>query len=50
VRVDGNRRFGLAGVLALRGMSAYRLTLSSDEVHGYFVEIEHAALADAGGG
>ncbi len=54
--VDGNKRLGLAGLIAFLGVNGYRLTWTNDEAHDLIVNIaagkvtevvELAAILDA---
>lgn len=42
--VDGNKRLGLASVLALYGMNGYRLTFTNDDAHDLVVAIAAGEL------
>jgi len=44
--VDGNKRLGLAGLIAFLGVNGYRLQCSNDEAHDLIVIIASGGLAD----
>jgi death on curing protein len=46
--VDGNKRLGLAGLIAFLGVNGYRLTWSNDEAYGFIVEVVDGTLVEVG--
>jgi death on curing protein len=46
--VDGNKRLGLAGLIAFLGVNGYRLTWSNDEAYGFIVDIADGTLVEVG--
>jgi death-on-curing protein len=46
--VDGNKRLGLAAVLAFYGLNGYRLTMTNDEAYEFVVAIAAGELDDLG--
>ncbi len=44
--VDGNKRLGLAGLIAFLGVNGYRLRLTNDEAHDLIVSIAAGELDD----
>ncbi len=44
--VDGNKRLGLAGLIAFLGVNGYRLTWNNDEAHDLIVSIAAGDIAD----
>lgn len=44
--VDGNKRLGLAGLIAFLGVNGYRLQLTNDEAHDLIVSIAAGKVAD----
>ncbi|MGI9015900.1 MAG: type II toxin-antitoxin system death-on-curing family toxin [Euzebya sp.] len=44
--VDGNKRLGLAAVIAFYGMNGYRLTLTNDEAHDLVMAVARGDLDD----
>lgn len=44
--VDGNKRLGLAGLIAFLGVNGYRLTWTNDEAHDLIVSIAAGELED----
>jgi death on curing protein len=46
--VDGNKRLGLAAVIAFYGMNGHRLTLTNDEAHDLVMAVAGGDLDDIG--
>jgi death on curing protein len=46
--VDGNKRLGLAGLIAFLGVNGYRLTWSNDEAYGFIVDVADGTLVEVG--
>lgn len=44
--VDGNKRLGLAGLIAFLGVNGYRLTWTNDDAHDLIVRIAAGELTD----
>jgi death on curing protein len=44
--VDGNKRLGLAGIIAFHGMNGFRLTFTNDEAHDLVVAVAAGDLDD----
>lgn len=44
--VDGNKRLGLAGVLAFLGLNGYRLTLSNDDAYTLVMAVASGELGE----
>jgi death on curing protein len=44
--VDGNKRLGLAAVIAFYGMNGYRLTLTNDEAYDLIMAVASGDLDD----
>lgn len=44
--VDGNKRLGLAALIAFLGINGRRLTLSNDEAHDLIIEVASGALRE----
>jgi death-on-curing protein len=44
--VDGNKRLGLAAVLAFYGLNGYRLTMTNDEAYEFIMAIAAGELDD----
>lgn len=44
--VDGNKRLGLAAVIAFLGLNGWRLTLSNDEAYDLVIAVATGALSD----
>jgi death on curing protein len=44
--VDGNKRLGLASVIALYGMNGFRLTLSNDEAYDLVIAVAAGEIDD----
>lgn len=44
--VDGNKRLGLAAVIALYGMNGYRLTISNDEAYDLVMAVAAGEMRD----
>lgn len=44
--LDGNKRLGLAGLIAFLGVNGRRLTWSNDEAYDFIVEIADGSLVD----
>ena len=44
--VDGNKRLGLASVIAFLGLHGWRLTLSNDEAYDLVIAVASGELAD----
>ena len=42
--VDGNKRLGLAGLIAFLGVNGFTLTWSNDEAHDFIVELADGTL------
>jgi death on curing protein len=46
--VDGNKRLGLAGLIAFLGVNGYRLTWSNDEAYEFIVDVADGTLVEVG--
>jgi death on curing protein len=46
--VDGNKRLGLAGLIAFLGVNGYRLTWSNDEAYEFIVDVADGTFAVVG--
>jgi death on curing protein len=46
--VDGNKRLGLAGLIAFLGVNSYRLTWTNDEAYAFIVDIADGMLVEVG--
>lgn len=46
--VDGNKRLGLAAVIAFYGMNGFRLTLTNDEAYELVMAVARGELDDVG--
>jgi death on curing protein len=46
--VDGNKRLGLAGLIAFLGVNGYRLTWTNDETYGFIVDVADGTLVEVG--
>lgn len=44
--VDGNKRLGLAAVIAFYGLNGWRLTMTNDEAYDFVMSIASGALDD----
>jgi death-on-curing protein len=44
--VDGNKRLGLAAVIATHGLNGWRLTMTNDEAYEFVMAIASGALDD----
>ena len=44
--VDGNKRLGLAAVIAFYGLSGWRLTMTNDEAHDFVMSVASGAVDD----
>ncbi len=44
--VDGNKRLGLASVIAFLGINGWRLTMNEDEAYDLVIEVARGALRD----
>ncbi len=44
--VDGNKRLGLAGLIAFLGMNGWRLTWSNDEAYEFISALADGSLSD----
>ncbi|MPZ72741.1 MAG: type II toxin-antitoxin system death-on-curing family toxin [Nitriliruptorales bacterium] len=46
--VDGNKRLGLAAVLAFYGMNGFRITFTNDEAYDFVMAVAAGQLDDVG--
>jgi death on curing protein len=46
--VDGNKRLGLAGLIAFLGVNGSRLTWTNDEAYAFIVDIADGTLIEVG--
>jgi death on curing protein len=46
--VDGNKRLGLAGLIAFLGVNGYRLTWTNDEGYAFIVDVADGTLVEVG--
>lgn len=44
--VDGNKRLGLAAVIAFYGLNGWRLTMSNDDAYDFVMSVASGALDD----
>jgi death-on-curing protein len=44
--VDGNKRLGLAGLVAFYGVNGRRLTMTNDEAYGFVIAVATGELAE----
>ncbi len=44
--VDGNKRLGLAAVIAFLGLNAWRLTMTNDEAYNLVIAVASGQMAD----
>lgn len=44
--VDGNKRLGLAGVIAFLGLNGWRLTLTNDEAYDLVIAVASGEISD----
>ena len=44
--VDGNKRLGLAAVIAFYGLNGWRLTMTNDDAYDFVISIASGALDD----
>ena len=44
--VDGNKRLGLAAVIAFLGLNGYRLTMTNDEAYDFVMAVASAEMPD----